>query len=594
MNNEFKWNLEDIYLNNDIFESDISKIYETLKKINEYKEKLSNSSYNIYECYKNYEKLVEIFDKVYAYGMFKYHQNMADAKNIQIFKKVENIGADISIQTAFIIPEITDIEEEKLKSFIKDDINLKKYERILNDILEEKKHVLSKEEESVLANFSEVFSSAENTYDIFTNTEFKYPNIKDENGNEVELTDGTYTRYMGNSNQKVRIDAFNSMYSLYKKHINTITELYLTNVKFDTTISKVRKYKNSLEKAVKNDDATINVYDSLIEVVNEKLNINYEYISLKKKMMKLNEMHMYDIYVNTFKDNEEKVTYGEAKDTVLKALAPLGNKYIDKLKEAFKNRWIDVYEEENKRSGAYSCGVYGIHPFVLTNFTGTTRDISTIAHELGHSMHSYYSNNEQNALESNYTIMVAEVASTVNEIILSQYLIDNEKDIKKKAALINERIDDIRATLIRQSMFAEFEKIVHEKIEKKEILTSENLCDIYYKLNKKYFGENIIIDENIKYEWARIPHFYSCFYVYKYATGISAAISIAKKILSNENGILDNYIEMLKQGKTKKSVDLLKMVGVDLESKKPYEDAFEFYKDNIEQLGELIEKMTEM
>lgn len=591
MNSKFEWNLEDIYEKKEDFEKDIDTVYNLLNIINEYKGKLSETSKNIYECYKAYEELIEIFDKVYAYGMLKYHQNMAEASNIEIFKKVENINAEISTKIAFLVPELTSIDENKLKEFIAQNDNLKRYERILNEIIEDKKHILSKEEETILANFSEVFNGPENTYDVFTDTEFKFPSITDEQGKEVELTNGNYTKFMGSNKKEVRLSAFDSMYSLYKKHINTITELYLTKVKSYTIISKLRKYNSSLERAVDHDDATIKVYNTLIDIVNKNLNINHEYIRLKKELLGLEEMHMYDIYVNTFKDNSKDITYEEAKDTVLKALTPMGDKYIEKLKEAFDNRWIDVYEKANKRGGAYSCGVYGIHPFVLTNFVGTTRDISTIAHELGHSMHSHYSDSTQNALEAGYTIMIAEVASTVNEILLSQYLIDNEKDLQKKAALINERIDDIRATLIRQSMFAEFEKIVHEKIENKEVLTSESLCDIYYKLNEKYFGKDVIIDENIKYEWARIPHFYSCFYVYKYATGISAAIAIAKKILANEEGILDKYIDMLKQGGTKKSVELLKMVGVDLESTNPYEMAFEFYKENIEELKKLIDKM---
>lgn len=585
---KYKWNLEDIYLTNDEFGKDINQIYELLNTIQSYKGKLPESSQNIYDCYRNYEELVEIFDRVYAYGMLKYHQNMSDNSNIEVYKRVEDISTDISMQTSYIVPEITNLEEATIKRFIDENNDLKRYERILNEILEDKKHILSNEEESLLASLSDVFSAPENTFDIFTNTEFKYPNITDENGNEVELTDGTYSKYIASNDRKVRIEAFNSMYSLYKKHINTITELYLTRVKSNTVMSRIRKYNSSLEKAVKNDDATIKVYESLIDVVNENLDVNHRYIELKKKMLNLDELHIYDMYVNKFKDNNEEITYEEAKDTVLKGLEVLGEKYVNVLKEAFENRWIDVYEEANKMSGAYSLGLYGIHPFVLTNFTGTTRDVSTIAHELGHSMHSYYSNNEQNVLDANYTIMVAEVASTVNEILLSQYLIDNEKDLNKKAALINERIDDLRATLIRQSMFAEFEKIVHEKVEAKQILTSDSLCEIYYELNKKYFGEKAIIDENIKYEWARIPHFYRCFYVYKYATGISAAIAIAKKILENKNGILDKYIEMLKQGQTKKSVDLLKMVEVDLESKEPYQKAFEYYKENIDELEKII------
>ena len=378
------------------------------------------------------------------------------------------------------------------------------------------------------------------------------------------------------------------MYSLYKKHINTITELYLTRVKEDTISSQLRKYKSSLEKAVENDDATSKVYESLVEVVNENLKINHRYMKLKKKLLGLEEMHIYDIYVNTYKDESENISVEQAEETVLKALEPLGTEYQEKLKHAFSSRWIDVFEKPNKRSGAYSSGVHGVHPFVLTNFTGRSRDVSTIAHELGHAMHSYYSSSSQNIMDASYTIMVAEVASTVKEIILGQYLIEKEQDKIKKAALINEQLDDIRATLIRQTMFAEFEKIIHERVENLETLTSEELCDIYFKLNQKYFGKDVVIDDNIKYEWARIPHFYSCFYVYKYATGISAAIAIATKILNKEEGIVEKYINMLKQGRMKKSVDLLKMVGVDLESKKPYEDAFAFYHKQLEELEKLV------
>lgn len=588
MDKKYEWNLEDLFKNEKELEENRKKIYEYLREIEQYQGKLINSSENIAKCYQTYEKMLEIFDKVYSYGMFRYHQNMAKPENIALFKKSEQTNADIAKRTSFIVPEITKIEEETLKQYLVENKNLQRYHRIIEDIIEDKKHILSEEVENVLASYSEVFNGCENTYDIFTNTEFVYPKIKDENGNEVELTDATYSKYLASKNQDVRIGAFNSMYSLYKKHINTITELYLTRVKEDTISSQLRKYKSSLEKAVENDDATSKVYESLVEVVNENLKINHRYMKLKKKLLGLEEMHIYDIYVNTYKDESENISVEQAEETVLKALEPLGTEYQEKLKHAFSSRWIDVFEKPNKRSGAYSSGVHGVHPFVLTNFTGRSRDVSTIAHELGHAMHSYYSSSSQNIMDASYTIMVAEVASTVNEIILGQYLIEKEQDKIKKAALINEQLDDIRATLIRQTMFAEFEKIIHERVENLETLTSEELCDIYFKLNQKYFGKDVVIDDNIKYEWARIPHFYSCFYVYKYATGISAAIAIATKILNKEEGIVEKYINMLKQGRMKKSVDLLKMVGVDLESKKPYEDAFAFYHKQLEELEKLV------
>lgn len=539
-------------------------------------------------CYSLYEKADEIFEKLYAYGMLTYHLDMANQESIKLFKQVENISTDFSIAVSYITPEIIAANEEDVRSFLNNEPNLSKYKRDIEEILDKKKHILSKQEENLLSNYSEIFANSENTYDIFTNAELKYGNIINEEGKEVELTDATYTNFLKSSDVNVRKQAFDLMYDSYKKYINTITELYLSRVKCVAITSKIRNYSSSLEKAVIHDDATIKVYNSLISTIDNMLDVNYEFMNLKKSLLKLDKMHMYDIYFNPLEQKKEKITFDDAKAEVIKALSILGDEYVGLLNEAFDNKWIDVYAKDNKRGGAYSLGVYGVHPFVLTNFIGDKRDVSTIAHELGHAIHSYYSNKEQNIIDANYTIMVAEVASTVNEILLSSYQIENEKDKYKKASLIYEMVENIRATLFRQAMFAEFEKIVHEKIESGTMLSAEDLNEIYLDLNKKYFGENVEVDDKIKYEWARIPHFYSCFYVYKYATGISSAIAIASKILNKEPGYVEKYKEMLKQGRTKKSVELLKMVDVDLESKKPYEDAINFYKKNIEELKEIL------
>ena len=402
------------------------------------------------------------------------------------------------------------------------------------------------------------------------------------------MTKGLYSKYMKSSNEKIRKQAFEAIYSLYKKHINTITELYLTRVKARTISSKLRNYKSSLEAATNADDSSVKVYDVLLKEMNKNLYLNHEYIKLKNKLIGKEKMHMYDVYVNPLSVENENVEYEEAKKIVLEALKPMGEEYVNTLKNAFENRWLDVLEKENKRGGAYSMGVYGVHPFVLLNYINSSRDISTIAHELGHAMHSYYANNSQNIINANYTIMVAEVASTVNETILADYLINKETDKKKKAALINEQLDDIRATLVRQTMFAEFEKIVHERIEKGESLSSNELNNIYFDLVKKYFGEDCVFDEDIKYEWARIPHFYSCFYVYKYATGITAAIAIASKILKGEPGYVEKYKKMLSLGGSKGSLELLKMVDVDLEKEETYEIAFNYFKEKLEELKKLV------
>lgn len=585
---KYNWNLKDIFKNIEEFNKEKQEIQNIFKEIKTYQGKLCDTSDNLYNCYKLYEQALEKFEKVYSFGMLKYHLDMSNQEGIKIFKDVENLGTEFSVATSFITPEITYADEAKIQNYLKNDERINKYSRDIKDILEKKKHVLSKEEENLLANLSEIISAPENTFDMLTNVEFKFGNLIDENGVEVELTDSNYTLYLKSQNQNVRKQAFNLMYKKYSEFINTITEMYIANVKVKSKTAKLRKYNSSLEKAVDNDDASIKVYNSLIEAIDENISSNYEFLELKKKMLNLPELHMYDLYVNPCEQGKDEITFEEAKQEVLNALQVLGKQYTNKLEEAFDNNWIDVYAKPNKRGGAYSMGVYGVHPFVLTNFVNSKRDVSTIAHELGHSMHSYYSNSNQSIIDSNYTIMVAEVASTVNEILLSDYQINHEQDKKKKTELLYELLEMIRATFFRQAMFAEFEKIVHEKIENGIMLSADDLNDIYYKLNQKYFGEAVEIDEQIKYEWARIPHFYSDFYVYKYATGVSAAITIATKILNKEPGFVERYIEMLKQGCSKKSIDLLKMVDVDLESKDTYKGTIEFYNKKINELKELL------
>lgn len=588
MKEKYTWNLTDIFKTKEEFEKEIEKLNKMLNEIKTYQGKLSNSSENIYQCYRNYEKALEYYEKIYAYGMLKFHLDMANSENIKLFKKCEGIGTEFEKTTSFITPEITDIDTDLLLKYLEENNELKRYERLIKEIIEKKAHILTKEEENLLANYSEIFNNSENTYDILTNTEFKFGKIKDENGKEQEMTDSNYTIFLKSKNENVRKQAFDLMYKKYKEFLNTIGELYISRVKQDTITAKLRKYSSSLEKAVENDDSNLKVYNSLINAVHNEMSANYEFIKLKKELLKKDEMHIYDVYVNPIEVQDDDISFDDAKNEVLKALQVLGEEYINKLNEAFNNRWIDVYPKSNKRGGAYSMGVYGVHPFVLDNFVGKKRDVSTIAHELGHSMHSYYSNKTQNVIDANYTIMVAEIASTTNEILLAKYQINNETDKNKKAEIIYELLEMIRATLFRQAMFAEFEKNVHEKIENGNVLSSEDLSEIYYKLNEEYFGKDCIIDEQIKYEWARIPHFYTPFYVYKYATGISAAIIIATNILAGKEGYVEKYVDMLKQGCTKKAVELLKMVDVDLEDINTYKGAINFYRELTKELKKLI------
>lgn len=588
MQSELKWNLTEIFENENALENAINELYSYLDKIKQYKGKLNDGVDEIFSCYKNLEKALELHEKIYAYSMLKYHQDMSNQESIKLYKKIEALTTNFSEAESFISPEVSKISDERLEEYLKDS-RMKEYEKTIRDIMKEKKHILSEEVEGVLAKYSEVFSSSENAYDIFTNTEFEFKPIKDKDGNELKMNSAIFSNYLMSKDESIRKQAFESMYSLYKKHINTITELYLTRVKTRIISSKIRNYRSSLEAATNNDDSNPEVYETLLKEGNKNLYLNHEYIDLKAKLLGKEKVHMYDVYVNTLDAQNKNIEYNDAKQTVLDALSIMGEEYVSMLKHAFENRWLDVYTNDNKMSGAYSMGVHSVHPFVLLNYINSSRDVSTIAHELGHSMHSYYASKNQNIINANYTIMVAEVASTVNEILLANYLINKETEPMKKAALINEQLDMIRATLIRQAMFAEFEKEVHSKVEAGESLTSDILNDIYYDLVKKYFGESCIIDEEIKYEWARIPHFYRCFYVYKYSTGITSAIVIASKILSGEEGYIEKYINMLSQGGAKDSLSLLRMVDVDLEKEETYEIAFEYFKNNLNELKNIIE-----
>ena len=587
MNSKYEWDLTAIFKTEEDFESAVNELYKVMEEIKNFQGKLSEGVNTLYNCYKTYEKAIEIAGKIYAYAMLYYHKDMSKQDAIKLYKKAEKIYTDFSEVVSFIEPEISKISDEKLEEYSKDE-KLKEYEKIFKDIINNKKHILSEEVEKVISKYAEVFGVSENAYEIFTDAEFEFPSIKDKDGNELKMTHGLFSKYLMSFDQNIRKQAFESMYSLYKKHINTITELYLSRVKKSTISANIRHYKSSIDMATNADDSSVEVYDCLLKEVNKNLSLNHEYLELKRKLLGVEKLHTYDVYTNTLDVEDTEVQFEEAKQIVLDALQIMGEEYTNKLNEAFENNWIDVYETPNKRTGAYSMGVYGVHPFVLLNYINSSRDVSTIAHELGHSMHSFYASRSQNAINENYTIMVAEVASTVNEILLASYLINKEQDKNKKAALINEQLDMIRATLYRQAMFAEFEESVHSKIESGDSLTSDNLNEIYYELVKKYFGESAEIDDLIKYEWARIPHFYSCFYVYKYATGITSAIVIASKILAGEDGYVERYIDMLSQGGAKGSLDLLKSVDVDLEKEETYEIAFDYFRRRLNELEDLV------
>lgn len=588
MENKFEWKFTDIYKTKEDYKEDIKKVKEKLEEIVQYRGKLKDSSENIYKCYKIYEEIVEMDCKIYAYGMLQYHRNMTNQEAVELFKEAEELDNKIDEKTAFMVPELTNMDTATLEKYMKEDKSLQRYSRRITEIIENKKHILSKEIEEVLSKFSDTFNGCENAYSVLTNAEIKFPSIKDSNGKELEVNEAEYSKLLENKDREVRRKGSIALVSEYGKYINTITELYLNTVKQDTKIAKLRNYKSSLEKAVLDDEATVKVYETLLKTINEHIGINHEYTSLKKKLLNLPDIHMYDMSINPFNQTDTTMDIEDAEELVLKALAPLGTEYVNKLKEAFNSNWMDAYLSPNKRGGAYNMPVYGVHPYVLLNYTGTNFDVSSIAHEFGHAMHSYYSDKNQNVLEHSYTLLLAEIASTVNEILLAQYRLDNSTAKQEKIALLYDRIETVKSTLFTQAMFAEFEQEVHSRIENGEILNAEKLGNIYVDLCRKYYGEDLVIDEYNKYNWTRVNHFFRCFYVYKYATGISCAIDIASRILSGEEGLVEKYINMLKMGGSKKSLDILKTVGIDLEDSRTYENALKFYKNDIEKLEELI------
>ena len=431
MDSKYNWNLKEIFENEDALENSIKDLYGLIEKIKTYEGRLSESVSVIYEYFKVLEKALELHERIYAYSMFKYHQDMSSQDAIKLYKRVEKITTDFSEAESFASPEISKIDDSKLEEYLQDE-RMKEFEKSIRDIMKDKKHILSEEVEKVLAQYGEIFSASENTFDIFTNTEFEFENIYDDNGNELKMNAALYSKYLTDKSENVRRQAFESMYKLYKKHINTITELYLTRVKSRVISSRLRKFNSSLDSATNADDSNEAVYHTLLDAVNKNLYLNHEYLKLKAKLLGKEKLEMYDVYLNTLETENTHIEYEDAKNTVLDALSILGQEYTDKLREAFDNNWLDVYEKDNKMGGAYSMGVHTLHPFVLLNYINSSRDVSTIAHELGHSMHSYYASKNQNIINANYTIMVAEVASTVNELLLANYLINKEQDTNKK------------------------------------------------------------------------------------------------------------------------------------------------------------------
>lgn len=582
------WAIEDIYASDEEWEKEYKLLSEKIKGLSEFEGCLSGSADKLLSVFKLNEQLNKLYERVVVYANQRMHENMANSKYLEMVSKAQNLSVEFSQLSAFLEPEIIEIDTNKLKGFIEQNDELKQYELTINRILRRKEHTLSKVEEEIIAKTYDISSAPDDIFSMFNDADADFGTTIDEQGKEIELTHGRYSLFMESKNREVRKSAFQTLYKEYISHKNTLAALYMANLKQMKFYSDVRKYESTRQMVLDENYIPEKVYDSLIEAVHKYLPSMYKYVNIRKRALGIEELHMYDVYTPITKNYEMKVSFEEAKEIVKSGLAPMGKDYISNLQAGFDNRWIDVYENQGKRSGAYSWGPYGTHPYVLLNYQDNLNNVFTLAHEMGHALHSYYSDKTQPYQYAGYKIFVAEVASTCNESLLIHYLLDNCKDKEEKIYLLNYFIDQFKGTVFRQTMFAEFEKITHEKVGNGEGLTAEGLCEIYLNLNKLYFGENMISDEEIAMEWSRIPHFYTPFYVYQYATGFSAAISLSKRIMEQGQEAVNDYMKFLTGGSSKEPIELLKLAGVDMNTSTPVEEALELFVKLVDELDSLI------
>ncbi|WP_182200028.1 oligoendopeptidase F [Paraliobacillus salinarum] len=589
--NEKTWRLEDIFATDEVWEEELSELKKEIKRFQGYQGKLADQSSNLYDLLVLQDKVSERLGKLYTYAHMRYDQDTTNSFYQALNAKAENLLTQAASAMSYIVPEILQIEDAKLEQFFNAVPELEHYRHALAEITRRREHVLSEKEEELLAEVSEVTDNASQTFGMLNNADLSFPTIEDENGKEIELTHGRYINFLESDDQSVRETAFKAMYDTYGSFINTFSSTLSGAIKKHNFNAKVRKYNSAREAALDNNKIPEKVYDNLVEAINERLDLLQRYVALRKRVLNLDELHMYDLYTPLVKDVSMTYTYEQAQTHILKGLAPLGEEYVSRLKEGFENRWIDVEENKGKRSGAYSSGTYGTNPYILMNWQDNLNNLFTLAHELGHSLHSYYTRENQAFRYGDYSIFVAEVASTCNEALLNEYLLEQTTDEKEKLYLLNNFLEGFRGTVFRQTMFAEFEHVIHKQAQEGEALTPDKLTKEYYDLNKKYFGEDITIDKEIGLEWARIPHFYYNYYVYQYATGYAAAQSLASQILTEKQPAVDRYLGFLKAGSSDYPIEVLKQAGVDMTEKTPIMQALDVFEEKLDEMEKLLDKM---
>ncbi|MGE5557856.1 MAG: oligoendopeptidase F [Bacillota bacterium] len=584
---EYKWRLDHIYASLDNWEKDFQKVKKMLPVLASFRGRLHESPQMLRSCLDLNSDAGRLVEKIYVFARMHRDEDNTVDRYQALTDRAQVLSVEAGAVTSYIVPEILRIPADALQRFLEQDKGLEIYRHYLDEIIRMRDHVLSEPEEEILAQAGDVTGASGNIFTMFNNADLRFPEIRDSEGNILEVTHGKYLQLMESRDQTVRRNAFNAVYHTYQKWLNTVAATLSSAVKRDNFYAKVRKYPSALIAALDEDNVIPDVYDNLISTVKENLEFMYRYIRLRRKMLQLPDLHMYDLYVPLIAEYEQEVPYEEAAEIVKNGLQPLGQEYRGILARGFAEGWIDVFENIGKTSGAYSWGSYDTHPYVLLNYRPNLHNVFTIAHEMGHALHSYYSNKNQPYIYAGYRIFVAEVASTVNEVLLIDYLIKKSQSPKERMYLINYYLEQFRGTIYRQTMFAEFEKIIHAHAEQGEALTPEIFKKTYYGLNKVYYGEDIILDDEIAVEWARIPHFYHGFYVYKYATGFSAAVALAQRILDGEPGAVEAYISFLSSGSKDYPLELLREAGVDMTSPEPIQKALNVFADLVRELESL-------
>lgn len=584
IDDKYKWKIEKVYENTEAFESDLDRLKKLAPKLKDYSGRLADGK-ALLEFYKLKEETSRIAEKLLIYAHQRSDEDTTNTQFQMLKSKIDTYISEYNSISAFFVPEILALSEDVIIKEIEEVKELKLYEFALKNIIKMKEHILSKGEEEILAQVSDCLQAPSNIFNMLSNADLRFHKISDEEGNEVELTEVNYSSFIKSPNRSVRENAFKALFTKYGEYKNTFAEALSSSIKNSVFEAKIRHYNSAMEATLKPNDIPASVYNNLVETINNNLKASlHRYVNIKKKLLGLDEIHMYDLYVPLVEIPKEHIEFEEAVNIVKEGLEPLGREYLTIFEQGVKDGWIDVFANKGKRGGAYSFGAYDTMPYVLLNYNYELNDVSTLAHEMGHSLHSYYSRKNQPYIYADYSLFCAEVASTTNECLLINFLINKETDKSKKLYLINQQLEQIRTTVFRQVMFAEFEKITHESFEAGTPLSGEDFCRIWHELNVKYFGPDMVVDNEIDMEWARIPHFYSDFYVYQYATGYSAANSFSKMILDGKENAVDKYKMFLKSGGSNYPIEVLKLGGVDMTTPKPLKDTIDTFNSLLDML----------